>query len=147
MEPSQMIARRSAILKKMLSRIWVDCFQIRNIYYQNINIFSNWRKLKRDKPAKHRTTTKRDKLFFSLFSHYVIVLHLIRIYKPNIFVVTPVTYWYIHYYSNCLFKGLPIIRFIFQHIFNKSNKFRFCRTKEDIKRWCWACHCRWWWIH
>ena len=27
MEPSQMIARRSAILKETLSRIWVDCFQ------------------------------------------------------------------------------------------------------------------------
>ena len=27
MEPSQMTARRSAILKETLSRIWADCFQ------------------------------------------------------------------------------------------------------------------------
>ena len=29
MEPSQMTARRSAILKETLSRIWEDCFQKR----------------------------------------------------------------------------------------------------------------------
>jgi len=32
MEPLQMTARRSAILKETLSRIRVDCFQIRNLY-------------------------------------------------------------------------------------------------------------------